>query len=191
MAMFGAKTLLLCPNEDNQLFDIVELEGISLAFDPSQADKFDSVMLYCRLDELASLYNSSLRQKFVVLLHQTEVDDAKQVFNLMYDSNLLSYNKIENDELEISEHYKLLENLFIKKLGTLSENGLKSSEHDFIWERRNDLQGMTLINSALLWNEVNDVKNYSHPKVLMYSSLNAALEARRVSYFPSLKKLRI
>jgi ABC-type amino acid transport substrate-binding protein len=102
-----------------------------------------------------------IHNNLAFLLQNHHVEEKYQDLPLNLDSKLISYDQINLNSYKIFEYYKI-NKVFPVKL----ELGLASSfpsqkftflTHPFMWERRKNLQGITLRNSALNWNKVNNL----------------------------------
>jgi len=187
MEFFDAKILALCSSEEQAMSNWIE-ENVSLSYFTLFLREENShlvlnsperVLVYCSVDEVAFTKNTTLRSNLIILLDEHDYEYANMDFKLAFDSQLVTVNQ---ESGQIAEHYELLEEHFSTVLGYFTLNrSLIIEQPKFIWTRRDNLNGLTLKNSALLWLAVNDVRNYSDPKGYFPELLQTLQEALNFS----------
>jgi len=167
MVFFEAKILAILVTNELEIAKWME-ENTSLAHYALFVDEdnfegvlntLEKVLLCCKVKDPHILKNKTLRSNLVIVMDELEFDPSD--IDLAFDSHLITINS-ENGQ--ITEHYALLGVHYMNVLGFTSGADLEIDQPKFIWKRRNNLHGVTLKNSALLWFAVNDVTNYTDPK---------------------------
>jgi len=121
----------------------------------------ERILISCSAEILNKANSHHFGRNFAWFLTEEAAENLYSSLPLRLDSLLLSYKETLQSKFLIHEYYNIINKRPIKKeLGILNENGFILKEDPFIWIRRRNLHGVTLINSAMFWDKLNNmVKN--------------------------------
>jgi len=188
MKLFSAKFSLVLIRSDEELWEgtngnasyLVEEEDL-----PIFASKLrDRVFILCKHTCFSSAVWQRIEVRNVVWLVPKEEIHMSTPLSLHLDSMLLSYEASVNFGYEIYEHYGFENQTHVESyLGNLSEHGFALEKPEYIWNRRSDLNGVTLKNCALHWRKLNDLSVEGKPRgifpevlQMLQRSLNFSVE---------------